>query len=75
MTAPVTWTPDAQAALKRLAGRLFATTSEAAAVLSCDPRTLRAAIESGEIPGVKAGSTWRVPTAWLRKAAGLDPEA
>jgi excisionase family DNA binding protein len=71
MTKPITWTPDAVAALERLDGRLFATTTEAAAVLRYDPRTLRAGIESGEIPGVRAGSTWRIPVTWLRQAAGL----
>lgn len=68
MTKPVTWTPSAAVALDRLKDRLFATTTEAAAVLRYDSR----AIESGEIPAVRAGATWRIPTAWLRKQAGLS---
>lgn len=71
MTAPVTWSPDAEAALQRLTGRLFANTTEAAAILGYDPRTVRRAVEAGEIPGVKAGVTWRVPVAWLREQARL----
>jgi excisionase family DNA binding protein len=71
MTAPVTWTPTAQAALDRIRGRLFATTTECAAVLRYDARTLRRAIEAGEIPAVRAGSTYRVPVAWILTQAGL----
>lgn len=76
-TPPTTWTPDAQGALDRLRGRLFASVTEASAVLGCDlqGRTVRRGIAAGEIPAVKAGSTqWRIPVAWLRKAAGLGPE-
>jgi excisionase family DNA binding protein len=72
MTAPVTWSPSAQAALDRLKDKLFATTTECAAVLRYDARTLRKAIEEGSIPAVKAGSTYRIPTAWLRQQAGMD---
>jgi excisionase family DNA binding protein len=70
-TKPVTWTPAAMAALSRLDGLLFATTTEAAAVLRYDVKTLRRAIEAGEIPAVRGGNTWRIPVAWLRKAAAL----
>ncbi len=71
MTAPVTWSPSAQAALDRLKGKLFATTTEAGAVLRYDHRTIRKAIEEGTIPAVRAGSTYRIPTAWIREQAGL----
>lgn len=75
MTAPITWTPDAEAALKRLGDRLFATTTETAAVLRYDARTVRRAIALGEIPAVRAGSTWRVPVAWIREQARLGAPA
>jgi hypothetical protein len=76
MTAPVTWTPTAQAVLARLRGRLFATVPEASVILDYDRqgRTLRAAIAAGDVPSVKVGSTYRIPVAWLRMAAGLPPE-
>jgi excisionase family DNA binding protein len=67
MTAPATWSPSAQAALERIEGKLFATTTEAAALLRCDARTLRQAIQAGEIPATKAGKTYRISTAWLRE--------
>lgn len=50
-----------------LNGRNFATVVETAAVLTADPRTIRAGIKAGEIPGVQIGSRWMVPTAWLRQ--------
>jgi excisionase family DNA binding protein len=73
-TAPVTWTPSAQAALKRLDGRIFATVTEAGAVLRYDHRTVRAAIGRGEIPAIKHGKTWRIPVAWLLKVAALGTD-
>ena len=74
MTAPVTWTLSAERALERLDGRLFATVTEASAVLSYDRmgRTIRKAIEAGEIPAVKAGSTYRIPVSWIRQQLSLD---
>lgn len=71
MTKPITWTPDAQGALERISGRLFCTTTEAAAVLDIDARTLRSALDRGDVPGVRTGSTWRVPTSWLRQQARI----
>jgi excisionase family DNA binding protein len=49
--------------------RLFATAPEAASILRTDERTLRRALESGQVPGFRVGVTWRIPTEWLRKAA------
>jgi len=66
MTKPIAGAPNAEATLQRLGQRLFATTTEAAAVLRYDARTVRRAIAAGEIPAVRAGSTYRIPTAWLR---------
>jgi excisionase family DNA binding protein len=74
MTAPITWTPDAEAALQRLQGRLFATAPEVAAILSYDARTVRRAIAAGEIPSIRAGSTMRVPVAWLREQIRLGTD-
>ena len=71
MTKPTTWEPSSQAALERLADKLFATTTEVGAVLRYNHRTVRKAIEAGEIPAVKFGSTWRIPTEWLRRQASL----
>jgi excisionase family DNA binding protein len=75
MTRPVTWSLSAQAALERLDGKLFATTTETAVILNYDSRTVRAAIEAGEIPSVRAGSTYRVPVAWIREQARLGSES
>jgi excisionase family DNA binding protein len=70
-TAPITWSPSAEEALGRLKGKLFATTREAGAVLRYDLRTIRKAIEEGEIPAVRAGATYRIPVAWIIERAGL----
>lgn len=56
-------------------GRLFATAPEAAEVLRADPRTIRRALEAGDISGTRIGDGryghWRIPVAWLRQQAGL----
>ena len=75
MTKPTTWSPSAQEALDRLKGKLFATTTETGLVLRYDHRTIRKAIEAGEIPAVKAGSTYRIRVAWIMEQAGLDGDA
>jgi excisionase family DNA binding protein len=54
-----------------LDGKLFADVPETAKILRYDERTVRRAIEAGEIPAVRAGERWLVPTAWLREQAGL----
>jgi excisionase family DNA binding protein len=74
MPDPVTWTPSAAEALKRLQGRLFATTTEAAAILHHDPRTIRKAIDAGEIPSVRVGATRRIPVSWITEQARLDAD-
>jgi excisionase family DNA binding protein len=51
--------------------KLFADVPETAQILRYDPRTVRRAIESGEIPATRAGGRWRIPTAWLREQARL----
>lgn len=71
MPVPTTWSPTAEEALSRIRGRLFATVTEVAAIFNYDPRTVRKAIDAGEIPSVKAGATRRVPTAWIFEQAGL----
>jgi excisionase family DNA binding protein len=53
-------------------GRLFATAPETAQLFRSDERTIRRALERGEIPGFRVGQHWRVPVAWLRQQAGLD---
>jgi len=72
MTAQATRTPSPQEALEqRLAGKLFATTTECAEVLRYDVRTLLKAIKANEVPAVKAGSTYRIPVAWILQQALL----
>jgi excisionase family DNA binding protein len=72
VTKPVTWSPDAETGLQRIKGRLFANTTEAAAILGVDPRTLRSALERGEVPGTRTGTTWRIPVSWLKEQARVD---
>jgi len=55
------------------AGRNFASPQETASILHVDVRTIRTACQLGEIPNTKAGVQYRIPVAWLRRAA--DPEA
>lgn len=57
--------------LDELDGRLFASTTEAAAILDgLDPRTVRRAIAAGEIPGRRVGNKLLIPVAWLRAQVG-----
>jgi excisionase family DNA binding protein len=49
--------------------RLFASVPEVAEILGSDPRTVRRALEAGQIPGTKVGAFWKIPTSWLRQAA------
>lgn len=58
--------------IEELGDRLFATAPEAAAILGCDARTLRADIEAGAIPARKAGVRWLIPVQWLREQAGIS---
>jgi excisionase family DNA binding protein len=74
MPEPVTWAPSAAEALKRLKGRLFATTTETAAILHHDPRTIRKAIDAGEIPSVRVGATRRIPVSWITEQARLNAD-
>ena len=57
-----------------LAGQLFATVPEAAAILRYDVRTVRRGIASGDIPAVRVGATNRIPVSWLREQAGMPPD-
>ena len=54
--------------LADIEGLNFCTVEQAAKILGLDRRTVRSAIRSGDIPGVKAGSTYRIPTSWLLAA-------
>jgi len=56
------------------AGQLFIGIPETALLLNRDERTVRRAVERGEIPGQKFGARWSIPTSWIRQQAGL-PEA
>ena len=58
-----------------LRGRLFVTVSEAAQVLLCDERTVRRAIEAGDIPAVKVSGVTRIRAAALLTMAGIEAAA
>jgi excisionase family DNA binding protein len=73
--------------LDELAGKNFASTTEAAQLLDgADPRTIRRMAERGEIPSRRVGTRIMIPVAWLREylgdlqgfaaapAAEIDPE-
>ena len=55
-------------------GRLFLSVPEASAILGLDRegRTVRKAIEAGEIPATRVGPQWRIPVAWIRERAQMD---
>jgi hypothetical protein len=63
---------SARDVLADLEGKLFASAPEAAVVLRSDPRSVRRAIDAGDIPAVAVGPRKLVPVRWLREAAGLD---
>lgn len=60
--------------LASLAGKLFADVPETARVLRIDERTVRRMCDAGEIPAIRTGRRWRVPTSWLSQVAGLETE-
>jgi excisionase family DNA binding protein len=57
-----------------VAGRVFATVPEAAAILRYDVRTVRRGIAAGDIPAIRVGATNRIPVSWLREQAGTPPD-
>jgi excisionase family DNA binding protein len=54
-------------------GKLFLTVPEVAELARIDQRTLRRAIDAGEIPTARFGNTVRIPTSALLRLAGLPP--
>jgi hypothetical protein len=60
-------------------GRLFASVPEFVTISGYDDRTVRAAIEAGEIPAIRVGQRYRIPVAWIREQARIgtdeDPTA
>ena len=46
---------------------LFATPPEVAILFRTDPRTIRHAIEKGEIPATRFRGALRIPTTWIRE--------
>jgi excisionase family DNA binding protein len=54
-----------------LDGKLFADVPEVAALLRIDQRTVRRSIEHGDIPAIRTGQRWRIPTSWLRAQAQI----
>lgn len=56
--------------LDDLGDRLFAYVPEVAQILGRDERTVRSAIQAGQIPASKTGTRYIVPIRWLREQAG-----
>ncbi len=50
----------------------FIGVEEAAAFLGIGRHAAYAAVRSGVIPSIRVGRSWRIPTAALRRLAGLD---
>ena len=50
----------------------FVTVSEAARRLSCSPKTVRSAIDRGELKAVRLGRAWRVDVHSIEEAGGGD---
>ena len=46
---------------------------EAAALLNCDYKSMLAALNRGELPGVRIGRTWKISEKALLDRLGLDP--
>lgn len=57
---------------KFLQDNLFAEVPEVADLLRIDQRTIRRMIEAGDMPAIRAGQRYRVPTSWLRESAKLS---
>ena len=55
--------------------QLFIDIPAVARILGRDERTVRKAVEKGEIPGQKFGARWSIPTSWVRQQAGLPEPA
>jgi excisionase family DNA binding protein len=56
-----------------IGNRLFLTVPEVADLTRVDQRTLRRAIEDGQIVAVRIGNAVRIPTAAFLRMAGLEP--
>jgi hypothetical protein len=59
--------------LSDLDGRDFAEVWEVATITRSDNRTIRQRCREGTIPSVKIGAEYRIPVAWLRRAASGQP--
>lgn len=57
-------------------GRLFLSVPETSVILDLDRqgRTVRRAIEAGEIPAIRVGPQWRIPVAWIRAQVHLGAD-
>jgi excisionase family DNA binding protein len=58
---------DGTLTISDLDGLDVATPAEAAAVLRCDPRTVRARLEDGAIPGTRLGTDRPRSPGWARR--------
>ena len=57
-----------------IGNRLFTTVPVVAQLLDLDERTVRRGIERGELPGIRIGSSIRIPVAEVLRLAGLDDD-
>lgn len=48
---------------------------QAATILNCDERTIRAACDRGDVPATRVGAKWLIPTWWLRQQVKPPQEA
>jgi excisionase family DNA binding protein len=55
-----------------IGNRIFTTVPVVAQLLDLDERTVRRGIERGELPGIRVGSSIRIPVAELLRLARLD---
>jgi excisionase family DNA binding protein len=57
-----------------IGSKLFLTVPEVSEYTRVDQRTLRRAIEDGQIPAVRIGNAVRIPTAAFLRMAAIKPE-
>lgn len=50
----------------------FVTVDDAAAFLGIGRQAAYAAVRAGQIPSIRVGRSWRIPTSALRRLADLD---
>lgn len=66
---PAASSPSPQALLDELtrSGAAMTGVPQAALILGYDQRTVRTAIERGDVPATRVANSWRIPVTWLRR--------